>query len=320
MEQNLIKGLFLLERITEVIIDKIIDLGVNEISLKWEYYNEELVARLRRKNIKTYAEVSLFVHQDMWQKYPESRPVDRAGNLMEPINWYYGVCPNNPEVQDEKLKTIDRIIKSLHVDGLWLDFIRYPCHWEEVRTSQITEYCFCKNCLEKYDKEVGGSPEGSDWITWKCEQITGFVKKVRKRIMNSGKPIQLGMFTVPWVGNTYGGAIQSIVCQDFQALSKYIDVFGAMTYHKLTSQPVHWIGDIVETIDRITDKSVVPLVQSMDIPETIPENEFEHSIEVAIRAPSKGVIVFHADDLLMNATKCEIVKQIFHRGCHTFPR
>ena len=90
MEKKLIKGAFFLEQITEDIIEEIIGSGVNEISLKWEYYDKELVNLLRRKNIKVYAEVSLFVHEEMWQKYPDSRPVDRDGNLMERINWYYG--------------------------------------------------------------------------------------------------------------------------------------------------------------------------------------------------------------------------------------
>ncbi|OQX65013.1 MAG: hypothetical protein B6I38_02955 [Anaerolineaceae bacterium 4572_5.1] len=308
----MIKGAFLVEPLTENKISKIIDLGVNEISLKWEYCNEKHTDILRNQGIKVYAEFSVFVHEEMWRKHPGSRPIDRSGHPMEPVNGYYGVCPNHPKVREEKLMTIASVIENKSIDGLWLDFIRYPCHWEGVRTPPIAEYCFCPNCLEKYEKEVGGTPEGDKWVTWKCEQITGFVKEVRKRIEISGKSIQLGIFAVPWFDDEYGGAIRSIIGQDFRALSSYVDVFGVMAYQKFTGQPINWISDIVEAIDRTTGKSVVPLVQSMDRPEKVSSDEFEYSIGMAIKGSSKGMLIFHLEDLLMNEDKFKILQQVFN--------
>lgn len=307
----MIKGVFFLEPIEENIVNEIIEAGVNEISLKWEYYNQELVDLLRKNNIRVYAEVSLFVHEELWQKYPDSRPVDRSGKPIDAINWYHGVCPNHPGVRAEKLSIIDHVIESFSIDGLWLDFIRYPCHWEEIRSSQITEYCFCENCLTKYEEEVGGLPEGEDWISWKCQQIADFVENVRNRIEASGKTLQLGMFAVPWTEDAYGNAIRSIVCQDFRSLSKHIDLFGVMTYHRLTEQPLEWISYVAEKTAQITGKPVVPLIQSIDIPVTISGEEFRKSIEVAVGKPSKGVIVFHFHDLLENMSKYKIMKNKF---------
>ncbi|SMF16936.1 hypothetical protein SAMN02745866_01105 [Alteromonadaceae bacterium Bs31] len=311
MQMNMIKGAFFLEEITEDIIEQIIASGINEISLKWEHYDNELVNLLRTSNIKVYIEVSLFVSEELWQKYPDSRPLDRDGKLMDPINWYYGVCPNHVKVREEKLSIIARIIETFNFDGLWLDFIRYPCHWEAARDSNITEYCFCKNCLEKFEKDRGGSPEGDAWVAWKCQQITEFVRDVRERVDLSGKNIQLGMFAVPWIGNTCGNAIHSIVCQDFPRLSKYIDVFGVMTYHKLADQSANWIEEVVDKLAKITGKPVVPLVQSIDTPTLISKEDFEHSIGLAVGEPSKGVIIFHFHDLLANQRKYEVVKKLF---------
>lgn len=307
----MIKGAFFLERITENIVDKIVKSGVNEVSIKWEHWDQALIDLLRSNKIKIYAEVSLFVHEEMWQKYPDSRPIDRDGTPMEPINWYYGVCPNHSKVQEEKLSIIDQVIDSIGIDGIWLDFIRYPCHWEEVRNSNITEYCFCARCLEKFDKDVGGTPEGEDWIRWKCHQITDFVQEVRNRIKVSNKNIQLGIFAVPWAEYSYGNAIHKIVCQDFRELAKYIDLFGVMTYHRLTEQSISWIGEVVEHVAQVTQKSVIPLIQSMDIPVTISGDEFRRTIQNAIGNHSEGVIVFHFHDLLEHGAKYEIMKNEF---------
>lgn len=305
------KGAFLVQPLTEEKTAKILDLGVNEISLKWEYCGGDHVETLREQGVKVYAEISLFVGEEMWQKYPDSRPVDRHGKPMEPHDWYYGVCPNHPGVRKEKLSIIDRILQEFNVDGLWLDFIRYPCHWEEVRSSPITEYCFCDHCLEKYERDVGGAPEGPQWISWKCDQITGFVREVHDRIVESGKPIQLGIFAVPWSENEYGGAIRSIIGQDFAAQSPYVDVFGVMAYHKIVDRPVEWIGEIVEVIDRTTGQSVVPLIQSMDDPEKVSSEEFERAIRIGMKEPSQGLIVFHFEDLSTQQDKFRALQRAF---------
>jgi len=306
----MVKGIYLSQPITEDKFFQIIDLDVNEISLNWEHLDKELVGLLQRKGVKVYAEVSLFVGEEVWGKYPDARPIDRYGQPMEAIGWYHGVCPNHPKVREEKFNIIESVIETCGVDGLWLDFIRYPCRWEKVRTSQITEYCFCPNCLEKFENDVGGVPDGERWIAWKCKQITEFVSEVRKRIEMSKKPILLGMFAVPWIDDTYRGAIRSIICQDFRALSVFVDVFGVMAYHKLTEKSISWIGYIVQKLDRMTEKSIVPLVQSMDEPEIISKDEFERSINIAVEQPSDGVIVFNFEDLLLNEDKFRSFKQL----------
>lgn len=318
MKKNLVKGIYLSQPLTEDKFSKIIDLDLNEISFKWEHYNEELVGLLQSSGIKVYAEVSLFVGEELWRKYPDARPINRNGQPMVAIDWYHGVCPNHPKVQEEKLNIIESVIETYGIDGLWLDFIRYPCGWEKVRTSHITEYCFCRNCLEKYEKDVGGVPDGERWVAWKCKQITNFVSEVRKRIEMSKKPILLGLFAVPWNKDTYRGSIRSIICQDFRALSVFVDVFGVMAYHKLTENSTSWISYIVQKLDQMTEKSIIPLVQSMNEPETISKDEFEHSINIAIKKPSDGVIIFNFEDLLRDKDKFRSFKEFGNLSRHGF--
>ncbi len=74
-----------------------------------------------------------------WKDYPHARPVSNSGKAMSRIKWYNGVCPNHPQVRQENLAKITELLK-LDISGLFLDFIRYLCHWEELRSSDITEY------------------------------------------------------------------------------------------------------------------------------------------------------------------------------------
>ena len=305
------KGVFLSAPLTMEKAEELLALGVNEISLGWRHCTGEPLERLKHAGVKIFAEISLFVGKEWWEKYPDSRPVDREGKPMEAIHWYYGVCPNHPQVRAEQLANMDKIIANELVDGIWLDFIRYPCHWEEVRSAEITEYCFCEHCLEKYAREVGGTPEGKAWIEWKCAQITGFVGEVREKIDRSRRDLQLALFAVPWFQDDYGGGIRSIIGQDFAALSAFVDVFGVMTYHKITGNAVAWIPAITAEINDLTGKTVLPLVQSIALPEAVSGEEFADSLEAAIQPPSAGVVVFHYEDMLEDEEKVKAVRELF---------
>jgi uncharacterized lipoprotein YddW (UPF0748 family) len=304
--------MFLAEPLTEETTTALIQLGVNEVSLNWKHCTGPYTKKLREQGVKVFAEISLFVGEELWKKYPDARPIDRNGKPMEPINWYYGVCPNHPGIRKEKLTTIEKIIHEYEMDGLWLDFIRYPCHWEKERNSQITEYCFCDNCLSKFSQDIGGKPEGNAWIDWKCAQITGFVEEVRTRVLNHNQPIEIGLFAVPWASTDFDGAIKSVIGQDFKALSPFIDVFGVMAYHKITGKSPSWINVIVRTISTDTGRTVIPLVQSIPIPERVTPEEFASSIDFGMRQPSAGLMVFHYEDMSTDLEKFRFLKTAFH--------
>jgi len=306
---KMIRGVFLTRPISRDTISQLKALGMNQVALGWEACQEGGTQQLRDQGIQVYAEISLFVGEALWEKYPDSRPVGRDGRPMEPVNWYYGVCPNHPGVLAEKLGQVESILDGAPIDGLWLDFIRYPCHWEAVRGTPIAEYCFCPHCLAKFQAEVGGKPQGEAWTAWKCAQIAGLVGQIRARVHRSGRPLPLGLFAVPWSTADYGGAIRSVIGQDFAILAEHVDVFGVMAYHKLIDRPVGWIGDITRDVSRLSEKATLPLVQSMDEPDRISGAEFESALNAAVRTPSEGVMVFHYEDLRQNAVKCGILER-----------
>jgi len=309
--KKMTKGIFLLDKLTEEKVKQIVNLGVDTVFIGHQNFDQKLGKKLKNNGLKIYIEVGIFVGEEWWEKYPDCRPVDKNGNLMDKIHWYAGVCPNHQGVRREKLRLIKSIIDNYHIDGIWLDFIRYPCHWEEIRSKNIAEYCFCQNCLNKFKKDEGGKSEGKKWVQWKCNQITNFVGEIHRLIDRSGKDIKLGMFSVPWRKSDFGGAITKIIGQDFKSLAKYIDVFSPMVYQKMCGRKTDWIYEIVAYMKKITRCQVLPIVQTEDKPTKLTAEEFADELKQACKFPSEGVIVFFLEDLLKNGNKLKIVKETF---------
>lgn len=324
----MIKGIFLLEGIDKKKADQAFKLGAKAIFTGYEslIVNRDLIGKLKNRGIKVYAEVGLFVGEEWWQKCPDSRPFSQSGKPIEKINWYAGVCPNHLEVRKEKLAEIKSLIGKFDIDGVWLDFIRYPCHWEEVRNREITEYCFCQNCVTGFEKSAkiprvvvrqraefprGGGKTEELWIQWKCDQITNFVAEIRILINQSGKNIKLGMFSIPWKKEDFNGAIRKIIGQDFRSLAKYIDFFSPMVYQKFCGRDVEWIGKIVRYMAEITGKPILPIIQTEDRAGKISQEEFRQEIIQSTKPPSAGVIVFFLEDLLKDEDKIEVIKEKF---------
>lgn len=65
-----------------------------------------------------------------WVKHPSWFMVDRAGLRMDSTRWYSFLNPTNPEVV-RHLKALFRELASYPLDGIHLDYIRYPDDFHE---------------------------------------------------------------------------------------------------------------------------------------------------------------------------------------------
>lgn len=303
-------GIFVTEKITPQKVKEIKRLHATSIFIGIQNVDDDAIKLAKEAGIRINVETGIFVGEEWWQKYPDCRPIDKQGKPIDKIDWYAGICPNNPKVREERLGTIKSLVRNFDIDGLWLDFLRYPSHWETARSAEIAEYCFCKNCLKQFEREVDGKPEEEKWIAWKCEQITEFAREAESIIIQSGKSIELGMFTIPWRTTDYDDAIRRVIGQDFRALSKYINIFSPMTYHRFCDQPVPWIDEIVDYMAKTTQKPILPIIQTEDRAGKISHEEFQQLLKVASQQPSTGVIVFFLEDLLKDEQKFAVLKSL----------
>lgn len=299
------KAVFLIDKINKEKIKTLLDLGASGVFVNWRNVTSGMIETLHRQNLKVFTEVGIFAGEELLQKYKDAWPIDKKGKKLEGKR-YGGVCPNHPKIRQEKLKLIEDLITNLDLDGLWLDFIRYPCHWETVRNKNITEYCYCTNCLKNFKKSQ------LPWVVWKCQQITDFVEQTKNLLTKHHKEMLLGMFSVPWKENEFGRGISRVIGQDFKLLSSLIDVFSPMVYQKFCGRKVGWISEIVKYMSNLTKRPIWPIIQTEEYAGEISPAEFKDEVDKALKSPSDGAIVFFLEDLIKDKIKTKIIKERFN--------
>ena len=310
----------------EAIAQILADWGVTAVFGGYE--DPALVAALHEQGIKVFAEVALFVGKRYWERYPHSRPITSTGEPMTAEGWYYGVNPTIPEIRKHNLERIRTLIERYEVDGVWLDFCRWPCRWERI-TPKLIKTSFDPFTLTAFQRDEGISipsalqtiSEKADWLlehhqetwtAWKCGQITAFVAQVRTIIDRAPRKPLLGLFSIPWGPTDFDGAIRHIIGQDYQALAASVDCFSPMVYHKLCGRDVTWIAEIAAWVGKETGKHVWPIIQAMDDPETLSPQELRQAVRTALTAPgSDGIIIFNLKAL--NPDKVRVVQEVFNQ-------
>jgi hypothetical protein len=254
-----------------------------------------------------YAEFACFVGQEWWEALPESRPVTAEGRPLEPEGWYYGVNPSLPAVRQARLEALEALLAAYPIDGVWLDFIRWPCHWE-VHEPYLPRTSFDAGTVARFCRDLGVEVQATEpraaaktirdqhaeaWRMWRCDQITSWVAEARAVVERVRPGAILGLFGVPWRLADYEGAILDVIGQDYRALAAEIDVFSPMVYHRMCGHGPAWAGGVTAHVRERSGKPVWPIVQSVDQPDALSAEEYGAALDVALNHPAAdGVLVF----------------------------
>jgi hypothetical protein len=264
-----------------------------------------LSAALAQAGIRRYAEVALFVGERHWRRHPESRPLGPDGRPHAKRGWYAGVCPSQEWLVEAKLREVERLLGSGRVDGIWLDFIRFPGRWEG-RAPTLPQSCFCPTCLRALAAAGIGPTEGEPdaraqailsrererFVAWKCARIASVVRRFRERMRAVRPTALLGIFTVPYRRSDRGDPGRAVLGQDARLLGPLVDVVSPMAYHLMLGRPPAWIGELTRTLRAEAGKPIVPVVQACSVPVRLDDEAFLAATRAAVAPPSAGVIVF----------------------------
>jgi peroxiredoxin len=300
--------------------------GIDAVFVGHGTLSEALIARCHQEGARVYAEFGVFQGKKVAEARPELWPIGADGKRLAPEEWYLGLCPNQTAYRKEKLAELGELTRKFAVDGVWLDFIRFPCHWE-VRAPRLQQACFCDASLAQFARAAhltlpaGTTAERAAWILrehedawtrWKCARIAAFVRDAR-RVLKAARPqALLGVFAVPWTEEERGGAIRAIVGQDFRLLARDVDVFSPMTYHRMVGRPVSWTADVAADLRAATGKRVWPILQAVDAPpgENLPAAELSAALRQAL-ARDGGAILFTLAAVLERPEKQAAMTQAF---------
>jgi hypothetical protein len=307
--------------------------GIDAVFVGHGSLTEAIVARCHREGARVFAEFGVFQGKKVAGARPELWPIGADGKRLEPDDWYLGLCPNIDAYRKEKLAEITKTAQKLAIDGVWLDFIRFPGHWE-VRAPRLEQSCFCDASLKQFARAArltlppGDTraratwilrEHGEAWTRWKCARIAGFARDAR-RALKAARPTPtlrvgtrlLGAFVVPWRAGERDGAIRAILGQEFALLARHVDVFSPMVYHRMVGHPVAWVGEIAADLRAATDKPVWPIVQAVDAPkgETVAPGELAQALQESF-AHGDGALVFTLDALLQQPAKRSAMTAIY---------
>ncbi len=304
------------------------DTGANFMVISHKVAKLDLVSKLKAEGLKVFADFACFAGKALAQKHPDLWPIGEDGKKLPVEEWYLGLCPTKKWYREQLLSSIERAVRELPLEGVWLDFIRYPTKWESPQPT-LRQACFCPNCLKLFRERTGfnipiGDPARAaqiilsrhqrEWVEFKIWVITSFIEEVRKALDKVRRGLVLGCFTVPWTDDDFDGAIKKILAQDFARMAEFVDVFSPMVYHRMVGKPVKWVGEYAQYLKgKVKPRLVVPIVQAVDHPEKLRPGELSKAILLAVEN-SDGAMVFTARHVAASPAKFEEVKASFARA------
>ena len=301
-------SLFLLDP-TDELVNEALSLNPTSLFVNIHHLGRPCLTQVRDAGVHLYASVDMLSGEDLWEQFPGSQPVTADGSPLEADQGYTPTTPTNRDVYHNRVQQIRNALNTYAFDGLWLDSLRWPGRCPHPK---IIDTGHDEKTLAQFRDETGVTEAtGEAWHRWKVQKVVDVVAEIRDTIKAASDDILLGYFSLPWLQKEYDGAVVTVFGQDLAQLAEHLDVVSPMTYHAMCGKDTAWIASVVQEAAQLTNKPVLPLVQTENIPRDITTEEFAASLVEANKAPSEGSIIFFLDDLLKQPEKKEEVERLF---------
>ncbi len=120
-------------------------------------------------------------HQ-LYNKRPEWFWYDQQGKRQELSGFYVSVNPCLPEVRKYLVDVFHDIVQRYDVDGLHLDYIRFPDEPPAIPKGSGIDYPRDERTLALYRQATGKHPDEDDmlWKRWRADQVTQLVSDIHQ--------------------------------------------------------------------------------------------------------------------------------------------
>ncbi len=257
-------------------------------------------------------DAGLEVHAWMWtmpcnvpaivEKNPEWFVVNRLGesSTIKPayVSYYKFLCPSRPEVWEFIGKTVSELSRISELDGVHLDYIRYPdvilpvglqpkYHIVQDKEYPQYDYCYCDVCRGDFKKGTGIDPKNLDdpssniaWNQFRYNRVTHIVNDVLRPIVHkSGKKLTAAVFP-NW--------------KDVRQQWSHWKLDGAMPmlYARYYDEDVSWIGK--ETNEEVkSQKYHAPVYSGLSVGQ-LGDEDLSNAVLVSFASGGSGVSLFSA--------------------------
>ncbi len=289
--------------------------GLNAIFAEADHYPGDIIQIAHDNGLSFVGGLTCFHDNDALAHNPKLHPVCRDGRRRPQMNWYIGITPTCQTYAQSRLDVLKQMTKTYKLDGIWLDFIRWPLHWErELRddTPAPLESSFDERTLKRFadyaaiDIPAGATRQQADWILrvhrdkwidFKCWIITDFVAQAKSIVDTYLKGKPLGLDIVPAKSQQR----EDLLGQRLSELSAHADRFSPMLYHHVLGLSPGWMTEILDELAAQTDRPLVPFVQVDPLPSNggpCSEREWEKVLNAVLsHGNCAGLVAFTGDML-----------------------
>jgi peptidoglycan/xylan/chitin deacetylase (PgdA/CDA1 family) len=197
----------------------------------------DTVRLLKAKGIRVHAWIPAFHDPYLAKARPEWAMLSENG---QPSSQW--VSPSRPEVQAELAKLTDYLIKRYGVDGIHLDYFRYPGGLADMSPGTIAAFT-ADTGLAGTDPSEIRSNHYSSWTAWRADQLAKVAAELRQAIAKSGRSdVELSAALIADAARSFRAT--QMYGQDYTKLAAPLDLILPMAYLQEVGRPVDWISDI----------------------------------------------------------------------------
>lgn len=217
---------------------------------------ERVGALAKEAGLEFYAWIPTMVQQPNEKLKPEYYGINGLGESAydKPVytSYYRFLCPNKVEVCDYLEQLYAGVADVKSVDGIHLDYIRYPDVilarglWEKYNLVMDKEYpkydyCYCDKCVADFKaktgidiKKVKDPSQVQEWKQFRYDLITNLVNRLSKMVHAKGKKINAAVFPGP------DSHAKKMVRQEWNKWD--VDALYPMNYNDFYLEDTKWIG------------------------------------------------------------------------------
>jgi uncharacterized lipoprotein YddW (UPF0748 family)/PKD repeat protein len=160
-------------------------------------------------------------------QHPEWAMLDYSGASSNSEGMY--LDPGIPGAQDHQHKVWMDVVRRYDVDGIVLDYIRYPGYTWGYATTSLNRF----NKL--YSHTGKPSSTDDDFSQFRRDNITSMVKKLYAEVMEEKPSVKVSICAIPWGYTTtdfYNSSAYNDVFQDWKGMMEghYLDYLSPMIY------------------------------------------------------------------------------------------
>ena len=310
------------------------DYGVNAVFVHADGLDTATVERARAEGCLVFAEFATLngKYGDYVASHPEAHPIDDQGQPVPPATWFLGACPTDPGFRAFRMQALRRLVTSVDVDGVWMDYLHWHAQFEDPYPIFV-KTCFNGSCVAAFEAHTGLRVEGAttaersrwvfmnaarQWEDWRVSVLVDWAREIRQIVKEHRPQALVGNYQVAWKDEDLGGVRRRCLGLDFRALAPQVDVFSPMIYHGRSGKSPEYVRQYIEyfseTYDVHTEPGrfprLWPIVQAHDEPRISPE-EFGRVLEYGLTGRSSGVMMFTIGSVARDDGKMAVLRRVY---------